>query len=219
MANPAPVLPAPIVPNDDSPDPGETSHGMPVFARPSISAPGPLRPRLERCASLTLGVLGEEAEEWIAAYVQATTGTGTVEGFLDRVIAHSDRQVVTSIARFECALMVARAARHPTFVDGNQPRGKRIRLNPAACVVDLPGPADQVIGAIALGLAVPAYAGWPVLVAPGLPTLWRRATALEDALCTWLTRPRTTADVLARFPGAGEVLPGLVEAQAVIDID
>jgi hypothetical protein len=65
---------------------------------------------------------------------------------------------------------------------------------------------------------VPTYGGWPVLVAPGLRTLWRQATPVEDALCTWLTRPRETEQVRARFRGVDPVLRRLLAARAIVDV-
>lgn len=200
------------------PDPGETAHGRAAPWRERLATPGPLTGRLERRASLTIGLLGDATSGWIERYEAAEAGTTSVAAFLDHVIANCDTPVIRAIAQFERALVSARAARQPTVVDDRLPRGAKVRLHPAACVVDLPGPADQVISAIALGLGVPAYAGWPVLVAPGLPTLWRQATPLEDALCTWLTRPRSTMEVLERFPGAERTMQRLVSARALIDI-
>lgn len=180
-----------------------------------LAHPGPLPARLEAVAALTLATLGPDAAEWVDHY-QDRASAVSEDGFLEFVIARTDEPVLLSIARFERALSVARAARSVEPSAAPTELGESLRLHPAACTIDLPGPAEQVIGALALGLSVPPYAGWPVLVAPGLPTLWRRASALEDALCTWLTRPRPTAEVLARFPGAARVLPRLVEARALV---
>ncbi|MEM7160012.1 MAG: hypothetical protein AAF799_44650 [Myxococcota bacterium] len=171
--------------------------------------------RLERHASLTLAALGPECAGWIGDY-QHHAGEGSALGFLEFVIAHTGEHVLLSLARFERALLVARYARDREDPDTNLALGPRLCLHPAARTIDLPGPADQVIAAVSLGLDVLPYAGWPVLVAPGLPTLWRKASPIEDALCTWLTRPRNTSEVLARFPGGEHVLPSLLAARALV---
>ncbi|MEX1368832.1 MAG: hypothetical protein AB1Z98_37235 [Nannocystaceae bacterium] len=183
-----------------------------------LAHPGPLPARLEAYAGLTLAALGRQAAAWIDGVLSLHPGATELD-FLDFVIDRVDDPVVSSLARFERALSVARTAR----ADGLPPvparPGPRLQLHPAARTLELPGPAEQVIGAVALGLEVPPYAGWPVLVAPGLPTLWRKASVLEDALCTWLTRPRTTDAVRARFPAVARVLPRLIAARAIVAAD
>jgi len=181
----------------------------------------PLLSRLERGANLTLAALGHDALPWVERYQRRSVTTRSAEGFVEFVINRSDELVVLSMARFERALFVARREVRPTM-SGAWPHhefppclGEEVSLHPAACMVDLPGPADRVIGAVALGATVPTWASRPVLVAPGLPTLWRQASPAEEALCTWLTRPRATVDVLARFPGAKRVLPRLAAARAI----
>lgn len=183
-----------------------------------LAHPGPMPALLEERAGLTLAALGREAADWIEAYQQHSGATlDRPDGFLAFVGAHVSDRVVACMARFERALSIARAAQvHDEF---EHRLGERLRMHPAASVVDLPGPAEEVIGAIALGMSPPAYGGWPVLIAPGLPTLWRQATPFEDAVCTWLTRPRSTAEVRERFVGADRVLLRLLAARAIIDAD
>ncbi len=182
-----------------------------------LAHPGSLPALLEPYAGLTLAALGRDAAAWIDDYQRSepTLDTRPEDGFLEFVIARTDGVIPRRVARFERAVSSARRAHeHPE--PAAAPSGQ-LRLHPAACVVDLPGPADQVIAAIALGIPVPPYVGWPVLIAPGLPTLWRQATPTEDALCTWLTCPRDRDDVLARFAGAERVLARLLQARAIID--
>ncbi|MCH9688409.1 MAG: hypothetical protein K0V04_43665 [Deltaproteobacteria bacterium] len=176
--------------------------------------------QIEPYAGLTLAALGGEASAWIEAYQRELSAdeddlTRPEDGFLDFVIANTDRSIPRRIALFERAVSTARMARHDhetlRVSDG------RLRLHRAACVIDMPGPADQVIATIALGLPVPAYTGWPVLVAPGLPTLWRQASPAENAVCTWLTRPRQRDAVLERFSGVEHVLQRLLDARAITD--
>lgn len=178
----------------------------------------PLSARLERRAGLTVAALGDECMAWIADY-QHHAGEGSTLGFLEFVIAHTGEPVLLSLARFERALIVARRARDRETPSASAGLGKQLYLHPAARTIDLPGPADQVIAAVSLGVEVAPYAGWPVLVAPRLPTLWRKASALEDALCTWLTRPRNTDEVLARFPGSEHAIPQLLAAGALVSRD
>ncbi|MEM9462035.1 MAG: hypothetical protein AAGF11_48200 [Myxococcota bacterium] len=185
-----------------------------------LAHPGPIPALLEERAGLTLAALGRDAAQWIEAYQQqSTTAIDRPDGFLEFVGFHTPDRVVACMARFERALSIARAARMRNDIEPARRRGRRLRLHPAASVIDLPGPAEEVIGAVALGMSPPAYTGWPVLVAPGLPTLWRQATPLEDALCTWLTRPREAIEVRERFVGADRVLMRLVAARAIIDAD
>ncbi len=196
------------------------SFDAPAWGSPlELAHPGPVPAMLEAHAGLTLAALGRDASLWIDAYQQQ--GPVSIErpdGFLEFVIALTRDRVVGCMARFERALSVARAAAG-TAEPVTASAGDRLRLNPAACVIDLPGPAEEVIGAVALGMSPPAYAGWPVLVAPGLPTLWRQATPFEDALCTWLTRPRTVAEVREHFVGAEQVIQRLMDAQVIINAD
>lgn len=183
-----------------------------------LAHPGPVPALLEERAGLTLAALGRDAARWIDDFqTQDAIALDRPDGFLDFVVARAPDRVVASIARFERALSIARAARVHDDIPPAHGLGPRLRLHPAAAVVDLPGPAEEVIGAVALGMSPPAYSGWPVLVAPGLPTLWRQATPVEDALCTWLTRPRATAEVRERFVGADRVLQRLLAARAIID--
>ena len=185
-----------------------------------LAHPGPVPALLEDCAELTLAALGRDAALWIEAFQQQdAVSTDRPDDFFDFVVARASDRVVTSIARFERALSIARAARVHDDIKPTHIPGERLRIHPAASVIDLPGPAEEVIGAVALGMSPPAYSGWPVLVAPGLPTLWRQATPFEDSLCTWLTRPRATADVRERFVGADRVLHRLLTARAIIDAD
>jgi len=197
------------------------SFDAPAWGSPlELAHPGPVPSRLEEQAGLTLAALGRDASIWIDAYQQQ--GAVSIErpdGFLDFVIALTRDRVVVCMARFERALSIARAASVHDDTEPTERIGERLRMHPAANVVDLPGPAEEVIGAVALGMSPPAYAGWPVLVAPGLPTLWRQATPYEDAVCTWLTRPRSTAEVRERFVGAEQVLRRLVAARAIINAD
>jgi len=185
-----------------------------------LAHPGPIPSRLEEQAGLTLAALGRDALVWIDAFQQQGQGPVDAErpdGFLEFVIALSRDGVVLSMARFERALSIARAAQSYDDTEPTVRLGERLRMHPAASVVDLPGPAEEVIGAVALGMSPPAYSGWPVLVAPGLPTLWRQATPFEDALCTWLTRPRDTAEIREHFVGAERVLQRLLAARAIVD--
>ena len=216
------MTPHPLASGSVRSSPGGTEPDAPLLdGEPSlleIAHPGPLPARLEARAGLTLATLGRDASVWIEHY-QADGAAGSEEGFLEFVIARTDDPVLLSMARFERALSVARAARSAVVVEPPTELGERLCLHPAAVTLDLPGPAEQVIGALALGVEVPPYSGWPVLVAPGLPTLWRQASPLEDALCTWLTRPRETSAVLARVPGAARVLPRLLAARAIVVAD
>lgn len=185
-----------------------------------LAHPGPMPALLEERAGLTLAALGRDAAQWIEAYQQCGGPMADrPDGFLEFVSAHARDSVVACMARFERALSIARAAEVHDDIEPHPRLGERLRMHPAASVVDLPGPAEEVIGAIALGMSPPAYGGWPVLIAPGLPTLWRQATPFEDAVCTWLTRPRATAEVRERFVGADRVLVRLLAARAIIDVD
>jgi hypothetical protein len=185
-----------------------------------LAHPGPLPAWLEERAGLTMAALGREATAWIDNFQQqGPASTERPDDFLDYVIARTTDRVVACMARFERALSIARAAATHDDTEPTDRLGERLRLHPAACVVDLPGPAEEVIGAVALGMSPPAYSGWPVLVAPGLPTLWRQATPVEDALCTWLTRPRSTLEVCERFEGADHVITRLLAARAIVNVD
>ena len=197
---------------------GEPLSAGRVLSLLELAHPGPLPALLERHAHLTLAALGRSADATIEGYQQRVRSDRSVAGFLEQLIARTDDPVVFSLARFERALLLAREAQGP---DAKQSvfrwsQETRLRLHPAARMVELPGPADQVIGAVSLGLPLPVSASLPVLVSPGLSTLWRQASAVEDAMCTWLTRPRSARALLERFSGADRVLPRLLAARAIV---
>lgn len=191
--------------------------GRATWSTLSLIEPDPLSAGLEQHAGLTLAALGSDAAWWIESFLDCGPLAGSAhDGFLAFVVANTDDPLLRSLARFERALSIAREARSSEDHEPDEIIGARLCLHPAACVVELPGPADEIIGAIALGTSVPSYGRWPVLVAPGLRTLWRQATAVEDALCTWLTRPRETEQVRARFRGVDPVLRRLLAARAIV---
>ncbi len=152
--------------------------------------------KLSWMARLTLAALGPaEAGAAIKRYLEATPCpslffTPEALGFLDFVARVAERPHVAEIARFERALLIAReaarqsAGRQPVCDElpfcAELPSG-RLTLHPAAALLEFDAPPEELLGALVEGRALPPASDrrFPVLISPGLPHLWRPATADE----------------------------------------
>ncbi len=133
--------------------------------------------RVRWATPLTLAVLGpQRSAELLDAYLNAVPCaslffTPEALGFLDFVLEQElDVPHLPAIARFEQALLSAAEV-------SSSPH------DPPAAIVVFDAQPELLLGALLAGqvLPEPGAARYPVLVAPGLPHLWRTAT--EDEAC------------------------------------
>lgn len=185
------------------------------------------RRRREEClrehARLTVSAAGRAGEaDLVEAYLDSFPSPAplaTLEAirFLDMVCAHTDDHLVASLAKFERAIVDAAEERMRRADDREDPSidpDVTLRLHPWRVIV-MPARAEDVIVSVALGETLPLLDRNPVIVGPGLPSLWREASRAEDVVCSWLTRPRTMRDVTRVFPGFEPAVQGLVNAGVV----
>jgi hypothetical protein len=179
--------------------------------------------RLRWVVRLTLAVLGADgSSEAINDYLRSTRCSSLffvpeALGFLDFVIREGpDAPHLGAVARFERAMLkAAEAAPGPprgTAEVAVTPRAQRVRPHPAAAVVEFAAPPERLFGALLAGDPVPPPDGpaSPVLVAPGLPHLWRPATP-DEALLFARCQPSATAErLLAAVAGAERPLRDLL---------
>lgn len=178
---------------------------------------------LREHARLTVSAAGRAGEgDLVEAYLDSFPSPAplaTLEAirFLDMVTAHTDDHLVASLAKFERAIVDAAEERMRRSDDLPEPSidpDVMLRLHPWR-VIMMPARAEDVIVSVALGEALPLLDRNPVIVGPGLPSLWREASRAEDVVCSWLTRPRTMRDVTRVFPGFEPAVHGLVQAGVV----
>lgn len=183
--------------------------------------------KLSWTARLTLTALGQaEADATLASYLETTPCpslffTPEALGFLDFVARAAERPHVAEIARFERALLIAKEAAQQSadrqLVGNELPSGARLAPHPAAALLEFAAPPAELLGALVEGRTLPPACAvrFPVLIAPGLPHLWRPATADE----AWLfTRCQTTPSVeglCALVPDPAPTLQRLLSACAL----
>ncbi len=183
--------------------------------------------KLSWTTRLTLAALGPaEADAALKSYLEATPCpslffTPEALGFLDFVARVAERPHVAEIARFERALLVAKEAaqqladRQPV---GNElPSGARIAPHPAAALLEFAAPPAELLGALVEGRALPpaCAARFPVLIAPGLPHLWRPAAADEARLFTCCQTETSVESLCALVPDPAPALHRLLGASAL----
>ena len=178
---------------------------------------------LREHARLTVSAAGRAGEaDLVEAYLDSFPSPAplaTLEAirFLDMVQAHTEDHLVSSLAKFERAIVDAAEERMRRADDRTDPSidpDVTLRLHPWRVIV-MPARAEDVIVSVALGETLPLLDRNPVIVGPGLPSLWREASRAEDVVCSWLTRPRTMRDVARVFPGFEPAVQGLVNAGVV----
>jgi hypothetical protein len=161
--------------------------------------------RVRRSARLTFAALGAEAPARLQDYLRAVASFTLFfvpEGvaFLDYIDALSVPTHVRAVARFERAMWRARLADRRAdapsgalpdralpdraLPDRALPDGTQLMRCADATIVAFEAPPDQVLAALVQGLPPPEPDGavHHVLVAPGLPGLWRLATDAETRL-------------------------------------
>jgi hypothetical protein len=186
--------------------------------------------RLRWTVRLTMTALGTaQSTEVIEAYLDASRCASLffipeAVGFLDWVVRERhETPHLRAVARFERALILAAepAAPHawqkPDAADSPATGDRRLRPHPAAAIVEFSAPPELVIGALLSGDPPPPPNGpaWPVLVAPGLPNLWRPATWDEVRLFARLQPPARAGDLLAEDVGFERPLYDLLSLGAL----
>ena len=185
------------------------------------------RRRRQEClrehARLTVSAASRAGEgDLVEAYLDAFPSPAplaTLEAirFLDMVQARTEDYLVVSVAKFERAIVDAAEERmRRAGDDSDRPidPDATLRVHPWRVIV-MPARAEDVIVSVALGESLPLLDRNPVIVGPGLPSLWREASRAEDVVCSWLTRPRSLRDVTRVFPGFEPAVQGLIEAGVV----
>jgi hypothetical protein len=184
--------------------------------------------RLRWTVRLTLAALGpDRSTEMIGSYLDSVRCSSLffmpeALGFLDFVIRQGlDIAHLDTIARFERAMIKAaqavpaQSSRIPDT--GELRRARSITPHPAAAIVEFAAPPERVIGALLSGHAMPAPDGlaYPVIVAAGLPDLWRPATRDEARLFA-CCQPSAAADrLLTVMPRAERPLHDLLGVGAL----
>jgi hypothetical protein len=184
--------------------------------------------RLQWTVPLTMAALGADRRtKMLQAYFNAVPCSSLFFGpeavaFLDFVL-HTAPELphLTAIAGFERArLLAAEAAPWPSCGTAELARlvpTDQMQRHPAAAVVAFATSPESLLGALLLGRPLPAPEPqeWPILVAPGLPYLWRPAT-VEEALVFARCHPAATmAGLLAAVHGDKQPLYALLEAGAI----
>ncbi|MEM6992986.1 MAG: hypothetical protein AAF721_20890 [Myxococcota bacterium] len=183
------------------------------------------RDALAELARLTVNALRRAHEEaaieaYLGAYpVAASEPSEEALRFFEYVASTTTDLLVASVTRFERAIVDASEERERVVAMGGPTHvmatpNTVLRLHPWRVVV-LPARAEEVIVSVALGECLTLLDRSPVVVGPGLPSLWRDATRAEDVLCSWLVRPRTMKDLERVFPGFAPTVLGLIEAGVV----
>ncbi len=163
---------------------------------------------------LTFAVLGpERGKKLLGRYLDTVPSSSIffipeALEFLDFVISEAPEIAhLQSIARFERArLMAAEAASLPSppamDLSESQPMQK-IHRTSAADIVAFGATAERLLGALVMGEPLPPPDGrvFPILVAPGLPHLWRPATPDEERLWIACSPSSTLQQLLAVVDG------------------
>jgi hypothetical protein len=155
--------------------------------------------KLSWTTSLTMAALGpERAKETMEAYLETTPCaslffTPEALGFLDFIANTANlagRPHALEIARFERSLLIAKEAAQQSadrrISDINLSSGARLSPHPAAAMLDFAAAPEDLLGALVEGLPLPPESTmrFHILVAPGLPHLWRPASASESRFFT-----------------------------------
>jgi|GEM_PF-744311 len=184
--------------------------------------------RLRQTLPLTLALLEpEKCAELLNAYLDTHPSLSLFYipealGFLDFVtqtapaVAH-----LGAIAKFERAMLLATedaaAPSSQTSEAAELLPAQRITRHPAASIVGFSAPPAALLGALLFDQPLPAPQEqiFPVLVAPGLPRLWRPATP-DEALLFACCQPSATVELLlATVDGNARLLETLLSAGAL----
>jgi hypothetical protein len=180
--------------------------------------------RVRRSARLTFAALGEHALARLHDYQRAVP-TFTLffvpEGlaFIDYIDTLAVPPLVHAVAQFERAMWNVRLDPPPTSASLSAPPDDTpLVRHPAATLVPFEAPPELVFAALLQGELLPAPTAelHHVLVAPGLPSMWRPATS-DEALAFQACEPASTAHALRSLPGSSpETVERLWAANALI---
>jgi hypothetical protein len=162
------------------------------------------RLRLLKSCKLTVALLGRErSEKMIELFTNYQPLrsmyfiTEAIE-FLQFVAKYvNNNPHERTVVKFERALLMASDARAIENWNSASDGIKSLVLqkNPASAVVLFPCSPEVFISALHFGTEFPAYIhDWPVLVAPGLPELWRPATDEEVTILSYTSVSSTKLD-------------------------
>lgn len=167
--------------------------------------------RVRRSARLTFAALGAAAAKHLGDYIRAVPNFTLFFvpeglGFIDYVEALAVPDVVHAIARFERAMWNVKLGAPATAgaVGDDEP----LVRHPAADLIAFEASPELVLAAVMQGQPPPAPDEAPhhVLVAPGVPGMWRAATG-DEARAFAACHPAATARALQSLPG---VTPSIV---------
>lgn len=199
--------------------------------------------KLRWTARLTLAAIGPQSDAaMLGRYLDATPLSSLffmpeALGFLD----FAGREAaglphVAEIARFERALLIVKDAamqgleqnaeaneQHSDSAEPKELRPEKWRMeeplapHPAAALVELAAPPEELLGAlIASRQLPPVYTEqFPVLIAPGLPHLWRPASSDEALLFNACQPTATIANMRSLTPDAPQTLQRLLRIGAL----
>lgn len=184
--------------------------------------------KLRWTARLTLAALGPElGATMLRRYLDVTPisslfFTPEALGFLNfvaREAAHLPH--VAQVAHFERALLIVKDAALQfvnEIVEVDQlPHNQQIAQHPAAALLELAAPSEELLGALVTGHSLPpAHAErFPILIAPGLPHLWRPAALDEARLFVACQLAATIASLRALVPDSEQTLQLLLNVGAL----
>ena len=142
--------------------------------------------------------------------------------FLDFVLQTApDVPYLEVVARFEQALFRAKEAQDTlgcTLLEGAALLPThRLRCHEAAALIFFPAPPEWLLSALLQDAVLPEPDGhqYPVLIAPGLPHLWRQATPDEVDLFTVCQVVTTVEHLPAALGSMSEPLQTLLAARAL----
>lgn len=189
--------------------------------------------KLRWTARLTLAAIGRGREaEMLKRYLDATPipslfFTPEAVGFLEFAAREAVALPhVADIARFEQALLLIKdaalqfadkkAEADEQDFDGLQPDA-RLAPHPAAALLEFAASPEDLLGALVAGRKLPPVRAerFPILIAPGLPHLWRPATPDEAGVFAACQTTAAIADLHTLVPGAKQTLQRLLRVGAL----
>lgn len=189
--------------------------------------------KLRWTARLTLAAIGRGREaEMLKRYLDATPipslfFTPEAVGFLEFAAREAaSLPHVADIARFEQALLLVKDAALQ-FAEKTAeaeelevealPPDVRLAVHPAAALLEFSAPPEELLGALVAGHRLPPTRAerFPVLIAPGLPHLWRPATPDEARVFGACQPAIALADLRMLIPGGRRAWQPLLQAGAL----
>jgi hypothetical protein len=174
----------------------------------------------------------ERDAEMLKAYLDATPlsslfFTPEAVGFLEFAACEAlSLPHVANIARFEQALLLVKDAALQFAEKNDEARGQdfdvlqpdgRLAPHPAAALLEFATPPEELLGALVAGCNLPPVHAehFFILIAPGLPHLWRPATP-DEARIFAACRPSVTITGLHELiPDASQALQRLLRNSAL----